>query len=363
MSRKSHLAIRWILVSLVSIGILIYLIAPYLGWGIAVPFLQRDSELYRDQQTETFAVFEWENGIAGKPATDISHLTLDLNYHAGWKISTEEQALLEESSVPLMVTLRTWSHGADSYRDNPLNDVAEGEYDELFREFARSLPRTGEGIYVRFNPNVEVPVSQYPWQQYPRIFIESFRRLASVLREIAPQTQLVWAPAGYPGLMEYYPGDDVVDAASVTYRYAAEGKLDAYPTNLSPVEDLYRRLHRLRFIRVPIFALTEEDYGGELPDVPAVVRHLSRGEADIYGVPPRSPSDDDHRTAPITFGLYDPQERLLGASDVEAEHIFTDFEEIRDGRFDSLFRAVDGRGLAALVTFEPFTRPSEESDP
>ncbi|WP_116108194.1 hypothetical protein [Lewinella sp. IMCC34191] len=361
MSKKSHLAVRWILVSLVAVGILIYLIAPYLGWGIAVPFLQRDSELYPDPDMETYAVFDWSDTIKGEVSREYSHLTLDLNYHTGWNPSGGEQMLLE-SQPPLMITLRTWSHGADTYQDNPLNDIVDGKYDAMFRELARSLPRGGEGVYLRFNPNVEVPVKQYPWQQYPRIFIESFRRLASICRKLAPAAKLVWAPAGYPGAMEYYPGDDVVDAASVTYRYAAEEKLDAYPTNVSPDEDLYRRLHRLRFLRVPIFVLTEEGYQGNYPDIEEVVGRLGRGAADIYGTPPKAPSQAGPRSTAITVGLYDPQQRLLEAPEVEAEHIFTDFEHIRDGRFDSLFQAVNRRGHATIVTFEPFTRPIEESD-
>ncbi len=361
------ISFRWVILTLAAIGILIYSVAPELGWGLGGPFLEKTSELRRAQDLRVLAKFSWNGEVKGVLPDSFIQLTLDLNYHNSWKPSTDELQLLDQQA-PVMVTLRTWSWEASSYYDNPLNDVVDGKYDNQFRQFIAALPRQGEGIFIRFNPNVEVPANQYPWQQYPRIFIGAFRRFAELLKAVAPETQMLWSPAGYPGAMEYYPGDELVDGATVTFRYGAEGALDAYPSNLPANVDLYRRLHRLRFLRVPIYALTEDGYRGELPDIDQVVSKLSAGEAGIYGQPPRlSPPDStdqrDEDGAALVLGLYDPQERLLDAPPVDAEHIFIDFDRIRDGRFDSLFQAVEARGHSVIVTFEPFTQPIEDSDP
>ena len=363
MNLFKHFSLRWMILAIAFLGVGIYLVAPVFGWGVALPFLQVPNQLFADGDTRVIGRFEWTEEIKVVPA-EFEHLTLDLNYHDSWYPSDSELPLLQ-STKPLMVTVRTWSWKADTYHDNPLNDVVAGEYDDLFRQFLTQLPRKGENVFIRFDPDVEVPVRQYPWQQFPRIFIGAFRRFAELRSEVAPRAGMVWAAAGYPGAMEYYPGDDVVDAASVTYGYSAERQLDAYPRPDTRETDLYRRLHRLRFLRVPVFAVTEDGYTDELPDLEKVADKLRSGPDAVYGHPPAGDPDrpEDFRSGDaFVFGLYDPQERLLQTPEVDAEHLFTDFDRIRDGRFDSLFRAAQDRGHATIVSFEPFYTPIEESD-
>ena len=358
-----HVSLRWIILIVAFLGVGVYLVAPMFGWGFVLPFLQVPNSLFDDENTRVIGRFEW-TGEVEVGSENFEHLTLDLNYHDSWNPSAADLKLLE-SDLPLMVTVRTWSWEANSYQDNPLNDVVAGHYDDLFRRFLTELPRDGENVYIRFDPDVEVPVAQYPWQQYPRIFIGAFRRFAELRREIAPRAKMVWAAAGYPGAMEYYPGDDLVDAASVTFGYSAERQLDAYPRPSSPEAELYRRLHRLRFLRVPIYVVTEDNYTGDAPDLGRVADKLRSGPHAVYGHPPGGDPDrprDFRGNNSFVFGLYDPQERLLSEPEVDAEHLFTDFNRIQDGRFDSLFRAAQERGHATIVSFEPFYEPIEESD-
>ena len=363
MNFSKYLSLRWIILVVAFMGVGVYLVAPMFGWGFVLPFLQVPNHLFADEDTRVMGRFEWTDGIA-VAAVDVTHLTLDLNYHDSWSPSRSDLELLQ-GDRPLMVTVRTWSWEANSYHDNPLNDVVEGHYDDLFRRFLSELPDGGAEVFIRFDPDVEVPVAQYPWQQYPRIFIGAFRRFAELRNEIAPAAKMVWAAAGYPGAMEYYPGNDVVDAASVTYGYQAERQLNAYPLPETPEADLYRRLHRLRFLRCPVYVVTEDRYTGDLPDLERVAEKLRSGPSGVYGFPPAGDPDrprDFRADNPFVFGLYDPQERLLGTPEVDAEHLFTDFTRIRDGRFDSLFRAAQDRGHATIVSFEPFYEPIEESD-
>ena len=363
MNLFKHFSLRWTILAVAFLGVGVYLVAPLFGWGFVLPFLQVPNQLFADQETQVFGRFEWSDEITVVP-DEFRHLTLDLNYHDSWYPAESEVSLLQTEG-PVMITVRTWSWKSDSYHDNPLNDVVDGDYDELFRQFLSFLPRDGENVFLRFDPDVEVPVAQYPWQQFPRIFIGAFRRFAELSRELAPQARMVWAAAGYPGAMEFYPGDDVVDAASVTFGYTAEGELDAYPRPATPEADLYRRLHRLRFLRVPVYAVTEDGNTQKLPDLEAVAKKLRSAPAEVYGHPPAGDPDrpEDFRTGDsFVFGLYDPQQRLLSDPVVEAEHLFADFDIIRDGSFDSLFRVAQDRGHATIVSFEPFSRPIEQSD-
>ncbi|NJB85686.1 beta-mannanase [Lewinella marina] len=352
------------MLAIAAVGIMIYLLAPVFGWMLDA-VSPRGNALYPTPETQLIGRVELGQQPSGALPPPLRQYALDLSHLAGW--SDDELPVGDlATNLPAMVTLRTWSGGSRSYDDNPLLDIKEGRYDDLFQRFLGALPDGGAGVFLRFNPEMEVPVEAYPWQQYPSVYIEAYRHFAALCDSLAPQAVRVWAPAGYPGALEYYPGDDVVDAASVTFRYAGEQELSAYPRDLPAEEELYRRLHRLRFLAVPIYVIHEGDAGGPLPDLTGVVEKLRAAPQGTYGGL-RSLDEVEthrrpHRQVAFTFGLYDPQGRLLGAESISAEHLFVDFRSVQDGSFDSLMQAVRARGHTPIVSFEPFHAPDDIRD-
>ncbi|THH41170.1 glycosyl hydrolase [Neolewinella litorea] len=352
------------MLAIAAVGILLYLLAPTFGWMLDSIF-QRSTALYPAPEVEVIGRYVLDESPEAEIPPRFTHYILDLNYQSGW---LEDEALLEalRDERPVMITVQTWSSGSRAYDNNPLVDVNAGRYDDIFTRFFRLLPEKGEGIYLRFNPEMEVPVDQYPWQQYPSVYIDAYRRFARLSAQEAPAAVRMWSPAGYPGALEFYPGDDVVDAASVTYRYSGEGQLTAYPRDLPPDTDLYRRLHRLRFLSVPIYVILPPEAKGALPDLNRVIQKLRQAPEGTYGKQPSldavTANRKRYREEAFTFGLYDPDGRLLDNESISAEHLFTDFQSIDSGKFDSLFRAVDARGHVAIVSFEPFHAPDEVRD-
>lgn len=335
----------------------------YLGGGLGA-FSSHSTTLLTAEDTHVIGVFDWEDSIRVVESPPVRQFVLDLNDRSEWKEASDAWAELR-AAPQRMITVQTWSTGSRTYADNPLTDVDQGRYDDLFRRFLTALPDRGADTYLRFDPDMEVPAEALPWQQYPSVYISAYRRFAGLCRELAPEARLVWAPAGYPGALEYYPGDDVVDAASVTFRYPGESTLSAYPSDYPPDYELFRRLHRLRFLRVPVFALAGEG-AGDAVVLARVAELLRAGGPGLYGTMPSltevTRDLPQSRDRPLAFGLYDPNHLLLDDPNVGVEHVFLDLENLANGSFDTLFRGVMDRGHAAIVTLEPFFPPIDSLD-
>ena len=297
-----------------------------------------------------------------------NHYRLTLTNTDHWDIKREEIAKLDDS-IPLMITVETWdSRMIISRWNNPLDEVVKGKYDLVIKQLCTELIGTRPNVYLRFNPEMEVPVKRYPWQRYGIHYIEAFRHFSLLCKTHASQVKQVWAPAGYPGTMEYYPGDDVVDAASVTIKSESETPLTVYPKDYSLEYDLMRRLHRLRFINKPIFVMGSQNMNNDSINAELVSSISNKIDAHKYIIYAKENFQRpkvkirDGLENEILIGLYDPQSLLNEDESVRVEHLFTDFDHLNNGSFEKSFKSVLDRGHDVIVTFEPLSNPREKTD-
>ncbi|MBJ7880183.1 hypothetical protein [Gelidibacter salicanalis] len=299
-------------------------------------------------------------------AEAFSHFTLKLYNKKQWPIQKEALAQIPEHT-PVMITVETWAKKHFTYGNNPLSDVVNGKYDKILQKMCTDLIGNRSNIYFRFNPEMEVPVKLYPWQLEAK-YIEAFQHFSKLCKTYAPQAKIVWAPASYPGAMEYYPGDEFVDAATVTLNSASEKLLQVYPNDYPIHYDIMRRVHRLRFIDKPIFVL------GSNPSVKDAVNdqlfaelstHIRENRDIIYSNDnfQRFELDDElEQQRHIEIGLYDPQSLLNEEKPVTVEHLFADFSNLSNGSFQESFNNVEKREHDIIVTFEPFRNTNGETD-
>ena len=284
-----------------------------------------------------------------------------------WKINREEIAQIPDS-VPIMFTIETWGGKLiSSYLYNPIADLLTGKFDQVIKQLCTQFIRTRPNVYFRLNPEMEVPSNRYPWQRHGGD-IKAFTYFSALCKTFAPQIMQVWGPGGYPGTMECYPGDDLVDAASVTLKCDSEILLDVYPKDYPVKYDLMRRLHRLRFINKPIFVIGSKQSANDSIDsqlVSSLSEQISQDISIVYS--PKNFqrsllkfSTDSSRK--IEIGLYDPQSILNAEKPVTVEHLFVDFGSLSDGTFQNQFNQVINRGHKVIVTFEPFCHPNGEND-
>ncbi len=313
--------------------------------------------------------FSFNPEVQNKSVDSFQHFNVRINNlkKLGIKLNEIE---LTGTNEPLLITIETWgSRGITSYYNNPLIDIANGKYDEIFKALSAAFAENRHNIWFRLNPDMEVPVNRYPWQQIGGpAYIEAFRHFVSVCKMVSPQIKFVWGPAGYPGTLEFYPGDDVVDAVSVTIKSESESPLDVYPKDYTLEYDIFRRLHRLRFTDKPVFILgsgevKKESVNQEL--ILSVTQKINLENEIIYSPenfkrPAAKVKPDSNQKFEI--GIFDEFERLNDEEPVTVEHLFADFRKLKDGTFQKEFKNVINRNHDIIVTFEPFYGPNEKND-
>jgi beta-mannanase len=326
------------------------------------------SSMVLNASAPVLAEFSFHANAQNRVIAEFPHFTVKLFESGRWKINRN---LLDQipDSIPVLITVETWNRNRiSSYFESPLEKLEKGSYDKVFKRLCTEIIRTRPNVYFRLNPEMEVPVTRYPWQYSGPRFIESFRHFAEVCKIHAPQVKQVWGPAGYPGTLELYPGDDVVDAASVTIKSDSEQLLDVYPKNYPVQYDVMRRLHRLRFIDKPVFVLGSHQSPNDSVNMQLVsdITNLINGERDVVYSENNFQRHEkivtERKSGEIEIGLYDPQSLLNKEPAVTVEHLFVDFGSLENGEFEKDFHDVIGRDHDVIVTFEPFRLPGGKTD-
>lgn len=312
------------------------------------------------------AVFSFTGEQALQIDTSVAHYKLILTdlKRLGDNLDLGQTGVKDRS---IMITVETW--GPDQsfpFNRSPLSQVVNGDFDPVIIQLCQRISEIRAKVYLRFNPEMEVPADTYPWQNNLIDYIKAYRHFARICKQYAPQCTLVWAPAGYPGALEFYPGDDVVGATSITVNSNSEIGLNVYPKDYSIQYDIQRRLHRLRFVNKPVLVLAPNGINAAIDKklADSISRCMGQEKEVVYSaenfIRPCSPKAIP--TLDPIIGLYDPQKLLVNEPDVRAEHLFVDFGSLLDGSFEKDFRNVLARKHSLIITFEPFRIPNGKTD-
>ena len=290
--------------------------------------------------------------------TEMVHFALILNGSPDWTLTVEQMAQIPRDR-PLLLTVEMW--GSLSY--NPMNylalqHISEGKHDEKIKALCQRVLTRYPQVYLRWNPEMELPGHHLPWLNDPAAYIAAFRHFAKVVRASVPQTQMVWGPAAYPGALEFWPGEEYVDWLSISLNSQNELKTSTYPREDSLPVLLRRKLHRLRFIHKPVLILGSEQVsqGVYQTDWLSDFHQLRATEKAIYGkhLPQGGdPKKELATSTPLQLGVYDPHLLLAKEEAISVEHLFVDFDNLADGRFQTAFEGVISRGHDVIVTVEP----------
>lgn len=281
----------------------------------------------------------------------IVHRRVQLNQSDAYSIPEELWEGLEEASA-LILTVECWgSKYWPVYRSNPLGWVKEGIYDEKIGALAAGLADLDIPVYLRFNPHMEVPGRYFSWQEYPSIYIDAYRYVHDFVKAIDPKIQMLWAPAGYPGLEEFYPGKAYVDAMSITLISASEKNLSVYPKgNLE--SELYRRLHRLRFFDHPSFILSGDLEGLNSETLGQLANYQANNPAIYNPAYFDYPEQKSFAKDSFFYGVYDPDKKLIDLPQVNAEHLFTDITQFMEEGFPEHVAEIAERDRDLIITLE-----------
>ena len=319
----------------------------------------RPTEVVSSEGEKVYAIF-YPDSTGGRffPA-EIGHFTMRWG-RTGSLPSSEEFDSALNSGKPLLLTLETWEPHIYHRNDHgTLSEIFRGSRDNELKELCEQVLSRNPQVMLRWAPEMEVPADRFPWQNRPFEYIRAFRHIDSLIHLFSPETQMVWGPSGYPGVLEFWPGSAHAEFSSVTLSSVSDAKSDAYPPYESLEEELFRKLHRLRFINTPVILL-----GRQQPDPDDLKKVLERRNnfREFYSGLSNDPITNSEQRSEVKIGLYDPESLLSNHPMVDIQHIFTDFEKIADGRFSKELDKASVSGQDVIVTMEPMFPLSETKD-
>jgi beta-mannanase len=300
-----------------------------------------------------------------------------INLYIKWWDSNKESLKLNlKDSVSryghLMITIETWGtsdlgmKGASA----PLEDVTSGDYDEKIRSFCYELSDIQDQVYLSFNPEMEVPVKNFPWQyQSPVLYIDAFRHFSKVVNEICPKVKVIWSPAGYPGAEEYYPGDNALDGICIVLNSMSESLTNAYPRDSSMASVIKRKILRMRFMNKPLMiagASSKKFNDSDSISLDTAIKNIEENKSILYSGKPLTnlPGNKTGRVAekaPL-IGVYDPKGLLINEQEISIEHLFIDWGNIEDGSLEHQIDQINRRKHSALLTIEPWRGKKWKTD-
>ena len=187
-----------------------------------------------------------------------THLAIRWNTNDGNKYEAALQKLLPEKE-PVLITVEIWPGAGKFSKENILNGIASGGFDEKISGLAKIISKQKKAVLLRLNPDMEVYVDLFPWQrQSPVEYSKAFNHFAAVMKKEAPAVKMVWSPAGYPGSEEYWPGNEWVDMVAVALKGKSEMMTDNYPEEKTLQQLIFRKLHRMRFFDKPVLIIGSE---------------------------------------------------------------------------------------------------------
>lgn len=290
-----------------------------------------------------------------------------------WEITSKwsaEKALQNAvlQNQDLLITIETWP-GRGFHKDSVLTDVLKGHYDQKIESLANLVKLSRGAVFIRWNPEMEVPVKLYPWQfKSPYAYMDAFNYFAEHLKQSAPNVKMVWSPAGFPGDSEYWPGKDQVDAISITIDSRSEKLSGLYPvSHLPTLEKVKQKLHRMRFMDKPVLILSDDK--NITPVVMnSVVRQIegnvTQYQKTIYSEKNfKGPYKRNQLRKKLILGAYDPDSDLISEPEISVEHLFTNWGELKRGIFLTKFKEVIARNHDVIVTMEPWRDTVKKEDP
>jgi beta-mannanase len=333
------------------------------------PFIKSvlSNECYERSNEPIVGIYDREHPSVTNSPLNMMHCTVvwkstSILFNGGYLTET-----LKKGNT--LITIESWLKkylGGQDAR-NVLYETLNGKFDGDINELGNIIAKSNNEVYVRWNPDMEVPAYEYPWQlQSPELYIQAFNYVTLKLKTIAPHVKMVWGPAGFPGDTEYWPGARHVDLVSITLGSNSEKKQTAYSVKTATPEMLRLKLHRMRFINKPILVLgssTISNANFNKDWLTQEYAYMDKYKSTIYS--PQNygyGSGSKPKRTHLSIGVFDPNRKLIHNPHVSLEHIFTDWGEIQRGGFSKKFDSIINRHHDAIVTMEPWRDTSKKRD-
>ncbi|MEP6260632.1 MAG: hypothetical protein ABJ092_03560 [Gillisia sp.] len=319
----------------------------YHSTTIKIMFLK--NKMVELPEEPVLGVYDRGNSISQSASRSIRHYALILNNDKPWKLEKNLLADLHDS-IPVLLTVEIWD-------SQILKKTIAGEYDKNITELFTEILKDNRTYYIRLFPHMDTSEGVLAWEMIPSDFTGAFERFSSIIQKVAPRAQMVWGPEGETGVMEFFPLDAHVKMASINLNANLE-TINSQLPNTIPYQ-LQRKLHRLRFIDKPILILgskTINEDSFKMQWLTDAIDYMNNNEEGIYSeenfqrpeIVSQQPKDEE-----LIIGLFDPNLLLVKEKQVSVEHLFTNFNGVRDGTLRLEMEDVISRGHGLIISVEP----------
>lgn len=123
----------------------------------------------------------------------IVHYTLVCANEAEQFIPKKEIQQIQEKNQPVFINLQIGFQKIFKQKDeNELSPILNGSFDKKLISLLSVLGKSSQAVYLRYNAEMELPQSTYPWQNKSAMeYIRSFRRIALLCKKYAPAVKIV----------------------------------------------------------------------------------------------------------------------------------------------------------------------------
>lgn len=320
------------------------------GYGFFVgkyPYLWMNNSLEKDDAENIVAVYD----PSGEIPTEFRHFTLKIKADSDWELKKDAFEKLS-AETPVVLTL-------ELYGERVVEGISQGVYDEKFKKLFEHL-KNRQGLYLRFLPEMEIPASDKPWANWGDFYVKAFQHFSILTDQHLPEATVIWSPAGSIGNMEYFPGKDHFEVAALSL--GAKDETDLFLEGKSLLEKLDRKLHRMRFLDTPILIFNKAGNDIDPTHIDETLVEFQKNSSFTNRADIRL-NDIPKRSGPPELGVYDPKGALVNMEAVKLEHLFTDFEKLKNGLYQEELSRALSRNHDLIVTFEPMEPEEDPSEP
>ncbi|MBZ0162891.1 MAG: glycosyl hydrolase family 5 [Notoacmeibacter sp.] len=194
--------------------------------------------------------------------------------------AADEYALQRGRKV--LVTIEPWSWDLDwnVSTDALRQAILSGKHDVNMRAICEALAGFKSPVTIRWAQEMENPSGRFTWSLWrPADYIEAYKRMYAIAREILPNTPMMWSPKGLETAKDYYPGDEFVDLVGLSVFGYDEFEKIEYGKPRDFAEDLKLGYDTTVGFGKPIW-IAELGYEGNLEYLTRWVQDVTRNFAE-----------------------------------------------------------------------------------
>lgn len=200
-------------------------------------------------------VYDPAGAFGGASSISLEHIYLPL-------IGVDLQSLRQAGSYAaarhrdLLITVEPWSWDGrwNIANEESIEQIVAGKRDEEIVSLCTTIGGLPSATIVRWGHEMEARTERYAWTLLPpEDYIAGYRHFVSLCRQHAPAAQFMWSPMGEPGLVSFYPGDDVVDVIGLSVFALQQYEHDLHGRDRNVADIARERYERVLQYRKPVY--------------------------------------------------------------------------------------------------------------